>query len=109
MFAAPIVLATGLLMGFLIFGNNDGPQNGSAASPVPSASLETPSPPPTLSAAPAAPLPSGLSPEALPEEPAASANAPAAGAPRPAGGKRSTPKPTPGKKPFVSPIRNPGF
>jgi serine/threonine-protein kinase len=106
------ILAVGLGLGFF-FGRDEAPRGAAAVSPMPAPSVEPTS---AATTAPPSALPSGVSPEALPEEPAGPATsasaAPASGV-RPAGGKRSATKPSqtgPRKKdPFVSPIRNPGF
>jgi hypothetical protein len=106
-----IILAIGGALGFA-FGRDERPSRAAAVAPLP-----TPTPtsaPPVAEVKP--PEPAAV-PESLPQEPAASASA----APtRPPGGKRPGTTPSkppaatsatkpPGKGPFVSPIRNPGF
>jgi serine/threonine-protein kinase len=113
--AAGIILAVGALLGFA-FGRDERPSRAAAASPLP-----PPVPTATAIAEPvvATPTASAAVTASLPQEtPAPSASV--APPNRPAGGKRWGPTPgkspststsakPPGKEPFVSPIRNPGF
>jgi hypothetical protein len=112
--ASALTLAVGGVLGFA-FGRDEPPDRSAAAAPIP-APIPTSKPAPVIE--PVASTEPAASPESLPTEPTPSASAAPA---RPSGGKRpggttnTTTKPPasstrpPGKGPFVSPIRNPGF
>jgi serine/threonine-protein kinase len=111
--AAGLTLAVGGVLGFA-FGRDEPPNRPAAAAPM-AAPVPTSKPAPVIE--PVASTEPAASPESLPTEavPSASATPTRPAGKRSGGGNTTTPKPPasttkpPGKGPFVSPIRNPGF